>query len=159
MESMIVTATEADGEQIQSIAARAGVFSQEEVDAVSVMWTEYLTLGPEDSGYHFIAYRQGNQVLGFAIYGPRDLTDGVFDLYWIAVDPTARCNGVGRKLLTTCEDAAREMGGRMLIAETSGTPLYEPTRKFYFSMGYANEACIKDFYTIGDDLIIFIKRI
>ena len=156
---MIITATEADGSQIQSIAARAGVFSQEEIDSVSVMWTEYLTLGPEDSGYHFIVDRDEDRVLGFAIYGPRDLTDGVFDLYWIAVDPDARCNGVGRKLLTASEEAAHTMGGRMLIAETSGTPLYDSTRKFYFSMGYENEATIKDFYTIGDDLKIFIKRI
>ncbi len=156
---MIIAATEADGPQIQSIVARAGVFNQEEVDSVSVMWTEYLTLGTEGSGYHFIVYREANQVFGFAIYGPRDLTDGVFDLYWVAVDPTARCHGIGRSLLTTCEDAARQMGGRMLIAETSGTPLYEPTRKFYFSVGYENEACIKDFYMIGDDLRIFIKRL
>jgi len=158
-EFMIVTATEADGSQIQGIAARAGVFSQEEVDSVQVMWTEYLTLGPEDSGYYFIAYRSGDRVLGFAIYGPRELTDGVFDLYWISVDPNARCNGVGRSLLTASENAVRKMGGRMLIAETSGTPLYEPARKFYFAMGYENEAIIKDFYTIGDDLMIFIKRI
>ena len=156
---MIITATETDGSQIQSIAARAGVFSQEEIDSVQVMWTEYLTLGSEGSGYHFIADRDGERVLGFAIYGPRDLTDGVFDLYWIAVDPEARCNGVGRKLLTTCEEAARQMGGRMLIAETSGTPLYDATRKFYFSMGYENEATIRDFYATGDDLKIFTKRI
>lgn len=156
---MIVTATEADGSQIQDIAARAGVFSQEEIDSVGVMWNEYLTLGSEGSGYHFIAYRDGQRVLGFAIYGPRDLTEGVFDLYWIAVDPEARCNGVGRKLLNASEEAVRAAGGRILIAETSGTPLYEPTRKFYFSMGYENEATIKDFYTVGDDLKIFTKRI
>ncbi len=156
---MIITATEADGAQIQSIAARAGVFSQEEVECVRVLWEEYLTGGSERCGYNFIVYRDGDHVLGFACYGPRDLTDGAFDLYWIAVDPTARRNGVGCKLLTASENAAREMGGRMLIAETSGTPHYEPTRKFYFSMGYQNEARIKDFYTIGDDLMIFIKRI
>jgi ribosomal protein S18 acetylase RimI-like enzyme len=156
---MIVTATEADGSQIQDIAARAGVFSPEEIDSVGVMWNEYLTLGSEGSGYHFIAYRDGQRVLGFAIYGPRDLTEGVFDLYWIAVDPEARCNGVGRKLLNASEEAVRAAGGRILIAETSGTPLYEPTRKFYFSMGYENEATIKDFYTVGDDLKIFTKRI
>ncbi|HLO33467.1 MAG TPA: GNAT family N-acetyltransferase, partial [Anaerolineales bacterium] len=147
---MIITATEADGSQIQSITARAGVFSQEEVDSVHVMWTEYLTLGPESSGYHFIVYRDVDRVLGFAIYGPRDLTDGVFDLYWIAVDPEARCHGVGRTLLTASEDAVRKLGGRMLIAETSGTPYYEPARKFYFGMGYENAAIIKDFYTPGD---------
>jgi ribosomal protein S18 acetylase RimI-like enzyme len=156
---MIVTATEADGSQIQSITARAGVFSQEEVECVSELWEEYLTLGSERCGYNFIVYRDGDQVLGFACYGPRDLTDGAFDLYWIVVDPTARCKGVGRTLLTASEEAVREMGGRMLIAETSGTPLYEPARKFYFRTEYENEAIIKDFYTIGDDLMIFIKRI
>jgi ribosomal protein S18 acetylase RimI-like enzyme len=156
---MIITATELDGVQIRSIAARAGVFSPEEVECVGELWEEYLTDGPEICGYNFIVYRDGDQVLGFACYGPRDLTNGVFDLYWIAVDPIARFNGVGRKLLTASEEAARQAGGRMLIAETSGTPLYESTRKFYFSMGYENEAIIKDFYTIGDDLMIFVKRI
>lgn len=156
---MIITATEADGSQIQSIAARAGVFSEEEVDCVVELWEEYLALVSERCGYNFIVDREGDRVLGFACYGPRDLTDGAFDLYWIAVDPIARCNGVGRKLLTAAEEAAHAMGGRMLIAETSGAPHYEITRKFYLSMGYKNEATIKDFYTIGDDLLIFVKRI
>lgn len=156
---MIVTATEANGPQIQSITARAGVFNEEEVDSVRVMWSEYLNLGPEHSGYNFIVYREDEQVLGFAIYGYRDLTDGVYDLYWIAVDPDARRKSVGRALIAACEAAVRQAGGRMLIAETSGTAHYEPTRKFYVGVGYENEATIKDFYATGDDLKIFIKRI
>jgi len=156
---MIIPATQADGPQIQSITARAGVFNQEEIECVGELWEEYLTSGSEECGYNFIVYKEGNQVLGFACYGPRDLTNGAFDLYWIAVDPSARGKGVGRALLTASENATREMGGRMLIAETSGTPHYEPTRKFYFGMGYENEASIKDFYATGDDLVIFIKRI
>jgi hypothetical protein len=56
------------------------------------------------------------------------------------------------------EEAVRQAGGRMLIAETSGTSHYEPTRNFYLGMGYILEACIKDFYSAGDDLAIFIKR-
>jgi len=58
-----------------------------------------------------------------------------------------------------CENAVHQTGGRILIAETSGTPLYDGTRKFYFGMGYENEATIKDFYSMGDDLKIFTKRI
>jgi len=158
-EFIIVTATAADGPQIKNITARAGVFSQEEIECVRELWEEYLTLGSEGCGYYFIVYRDGGQVLGFACYGPRDLTDGAFDLYWIAVDPTARCKGVGRALLTASESAVSQMGGRMLIAETSGTPHYESTCKFYLGMGYENEAIIKDFYRIGDDLMIFVKRI
>ncbi|MBP6178182.1 MAG: GNAT family N-acetyltransferase [Anaerolineales bacterium] len=156
---MIVKATKPDGDQIQDITARAGVFNQEEVDCVAVLWEEYLTGGPELCGYNFIVEREGDQVLGYACYGPRDLTNGVFDLYWIAVDPNVRQKGVGRKLLTASEDAVREAGGRIVVAETSGTPLYEPTRKFYLGMGYANEASIKDFYSDGDDLKIFTKRV
>ena len=155
---MIISATEADGPQIRDIAARAGVFSQEEVECVADLWEEYLTVGPVVGGYNFIVDRDGDQVLGFACYGPRDLTSGVFDLYWIAVDSTSHRNGVGRKLLTATEAAVCQADGRMLIAETSGTPHYEPTRKFYLGMGYAIEATIRDFYSADDDLVIFVKR-
>jgi GNAT superfamily N-acetyltransferase len=109
-------------------------------------------------GYNFIVEREGDQVFGFACYGPRDLTTGVFDLYWIAVDGNVHRNGVGRRLLIAAEESVRQAGGRMLIAETSGSPDYEPTRKFYLGMGYTMEASIRDFYTEGDDLAIFVKR-
>lgn len=156
---MISTATAADKAQIADITARAGVFSQEEIDSVPAMFDEYLKYGAEASGYHFIVYREGEQVLGYAIYGYRDLTDGVYDLYWIAVDPNARRKGVGRKLLTACEEAVRSEGGRMLIAETSGTAEYASTREFYLRTGFVNEASIRDFYKPGDDLKIFVKRL
>lgn len=156
---MISPATEADKTPITDITARAGVFNQEEVDSVPAMFDEYLKHGTEGSGYHFIVYREGKQVLGYAIFGFRDLTDGVYDLYWIAVDPSARRRSVGRKLLEFCEEAVRIEGGRMIIAETSGTDEYVSTREFYLRTGYKAEAVIKDFYKPGDDLYIFIKRI
>jgi ribosomal protein S18 acetylase RimI-like enzyme len=155
---MILSATGADGPQIQDIAARAGVFNQEEVDCVAALWEDYLTVGPVVGGYNFIVDRDGEWVLGFSCYGPRDLTTGVFDLYWIAVDSRTHRSGVGRRLLNATEEAVRQAGGRMLIAETSGTVHYEPTRNFYFGMGYVLEATIKDFYSEGDDLAIFVKR-
>ena len=155
---MIITAIKADGPQIRDIAARAGVFSQEEVECVADLWEEYLSTGPVVGGYNFLVDRDGDRVFGFACYGPRDLASGVFDLYWIAVDSTTHRNGVGRKLLSAAEEAVRQADGRMLIAETSGTPHYEPTRKFYLGMGYVIEATLRDFYSEGDDLVIFVKR-
>ena len=155
---MIITATEADGPQIQDITARAGVFNQEEIDCVRAIWEDYLTVGPVIGGYNFIVEREEDRVLGFACYGPRDLTSGVFDLYWIAVDSTLHRNGVGRRLLIATEEAVCQAGGRMLIAETSGTDHYTSTRMFYVGMGYTMEATIKDFYSDGDDLAIFVKR-
>jgi ribosomal protein S18 acetylase RimI-like enzyme len=155
---MIRTAVETDGPQIQEVAVRSGLFNGEEIECVWAIWEEYLAEGPVEGGYNFIVDRDGDRVRGFACYGPRDLTTGVFDLYWIAVDSTFHRNGVGRRLLVATEEAVCKAGGRMLIAETSGTPHYEPTRKFYLGMGYIQEATIKDFYSEGDDLAIFVKR-
>jgi ribosomal protein S18 acetylase RimI-like enzyme len=155
---MILAAIESDGPQILSIAERAGVFNQEEIECVRAIWEEYLAEGPVEGGYNFLVDRNGDQVLGFACYGPRDLASGVFDLYWIAVDSKSHRNGIGRRLLIATEEAVCKAGGRMLIAETSGTSYYESTRKFYLGMGYIMEATIKDFYREGDDLAIFVKR-
>jgi ribosomal protein S18 acetylase RimI-like enzyme len=155
---MIRTAVETDGPQIQEVSVRAGLFNREEIECVWAIWEEYLAEGPVEGGYNFIVDRDGDKVRGFACYGPRDLTTGVFDLYWIAVDSAFHRNGVGRRLLVATEEAVCKAGGRMLIAETSGTPHYEPTRKFYLGMGYIQEATIKDFYSEGDDLAIFVKR-
>lgn len=156
---MIFTATEADGPQIQDITARIDIFGQEEVDSVKEAWLEYRTYASPPDGYYFLVYRDGDKVLGFTCYGIRYLSQGVYDLFWIAVDPNARRNGVGRELITASEEAVRTMGGRILIAETSGTAEYASTREFYVRMGYENEASIKDFYKPGDDLKIYTKRL
>jgi D-alanine-D-alanine ligase len=155
---MITEATEVDGPQIEDIIDRAGVFDDEEVEALGAVWEEYLILGAEDSGYNFLVERDGDAILGFACSGHRDLTDGVFDLYYIVVDPELRRRGTGRRLLAASEAAAREAGARMMIVETSGTSEYEPTPEFYRGAGYRIEATIKDFYCVGDDLEVFVKR-
>ena len=66
---------------------------------------------------------------------------------------------MGRGLLAATEEAVRKQGGRLLIVETSGLPKYEPTRTFYHATGYTLEATLKDFYSDGDDLVIFTKRL
>ena len=156
---MISTAIKADGPQILDITKRIDIFTQQEVDSVDEAWWEYMKYGSPPDGYHILVYRENDKVLGFTIYGIRFLAEGVYDLLWIAVDPDARRKGVGRDLIIASEEAVREMGGRILIAETSGTPEYASTREFYIRMGYANEASIKDFYKQGDDLKIYTKRL
>jgi ribosomal protein S18 acetylase RimI-like enzyme len=156
---MITTAIKEDGLQIHAVNAATSVFSQEEVKCVDELWDEYLAEGAEQSGYYFIVEKEDGQVLGYTCYGPRALTDRTYDLYWIAVNPNIRGGGVGRALLAATEKAARKLGGRLLIVETSGLPKYEPTRAFYLATGYALEATLKDFYRDGDDLIIFTKRL
>lgn len=156
---MITTATESDGAGVLHITKHAGVFNKEEIDCVTELWDEYLRQGSQTSGYYFLVDREDEQVTGYACYGPRALTEGTFDLYWIAVDPQNRRSGVGRKLLVRVEEAVRQLGGRLLVVETSGLEKYAPTRRFYLATGYLLEATLRDFYADGDDLVIFTKRL
>jgi ribosomal protein S18 acetylase RimI-like enzyme len=156
---MISVPSDKDGAQIHAITVTTTVFSQEEMECVDELWEEYQAQGPERSGYYFLVEKENERVLGYACYGPRSLTSGTYDLYWVAVDPTARRGGVGRKLLVASEKAVRKLGGRLLVLETSGLPTYEPTRNFYFATGYKLEATLKDFYSEGDDLVIFTKHL
>ena len=94
---------------------------------------------------------------GFACYGPIPLTEGVYDLYWIAVDPAAQKKGIGRYLLGYVEREIKKQGGRMLLIETSSQESYGATIRFYEKSGYQLAARIKDFYRIGDDKLVFSK--
>ncbi len=156
---MISLPVESDGPKILEIAANAGVFEPAEVDTVLELWNEYLQKGPDVSGYHFIVYREEDQILGFACFGPRALTEGTYDLYWIAVDKTCHGRGIGQSLLRQVEQMVRSRGGRLIFVETSGTDHYEATRRFYLRAGYEQEAVIRDFYRPKDDLVIFTRHL
>lgn len=157
---MIAAPLPTDGPQIHEITAGIGVFSPEEVQCVDELWQEYQAQGPERSGYHWLVERdEDGRVLGYTCYGPRALTSGTFDLFWIAVDTRIQRGGVGRRLLAATEEEVRKLGGRLLFVETSGLPKYEPTRQFYLGTGYTWEATIRDFYSEGDDLVIFTKHL
>jgi len=95
--------------------------------------------------------------LGYACFGPHPLTQGTYDLYWIAVDPVAQGHGIGHALLARVEAEVQARGGRLLLIETSSTPAYASARRLYETSGYRCEAIIHDFYAPGDDLLIFSK--
>jgi ribosomal protein S18 acetylase RimI-like enzyme len=156
---MIDTPHGSDGAAIVNVAASTGFFSQEEVDCVAELWEEYRQKGAITSGYHFLVDRQNGNLKGFACYGPHALAEGVYDLFWIAVDKAYQGKGVGKVLMHEAEKEIKELGGRLVVVETSGQPKYEPTRGFYRAAGYTLEATLKDFYHEGDDLVIFTRKL
>jgi ribosomal protein S18 acetylase RimI-like enzyme len=144
---------------IRAISSAVGVFSDEEVATVDELLDAYSTLGAERSGYHFLSAVDHDGIVGFACYGPRAITNGAYDLYWIVTDPAAGRRGVGGRMLAAVETIIAAQNGRMIIAETSGRADYFHTRQFYVKYNYVAEAQIRDFYAPGDDLVIYIRRL
>ena len=96
---------------------------------------DYLTAVAEDGG----------RVAGYILYGPVPLTEGNFDIYWIATDPEIQGKGFGRMLLTRAETDARSRGARTVCLETSSQGGYERTRRFYQQAEYLEESRIPRF--------------
>ena len=148
-----------DPEAVRHIVASTGFFRPAEVDVAVELPTERLARG-EASGYHFVlADDEAGGLVGYACFGPIACTVDSFDLYWIAVDAGRQGRGLGRLVMREAERCIRAMGGRRVYIETSSQPLYEPTRRFYLSAGYAEEARLRDFYTAGDDKVVYVRRL
>jgi GNAT superfamily N-acetyltransferase len=112
-----------------------------------------------NSGYHILVAHVDSTVAGYICYGPAPLTEGTWDIYWVAVARKKQGQGIGGALMKSAEKEIVKAKGRLSIIETSSTSAYEKTRHFHVSQGYQIVACIPDFYTPGDDKLILQKRL
>jgi ribosomal protein S18 acetylase RimI-like enzyme len=139
----------------------SGKFTALEIAVAMELVDEALTRG-EASGYVVaLLEEEGHRppVKGYVCYGPTPLTDGVYDLYWIVVDPRSQGQGFGGRLLQYVEEDVVARGGRMLIVETSSQQTYEAAIRFYQKSGYDLAARIKNFYRVGDDKLVFSREL
>jgi ribosomal protein S18 acetylase RimI-like enzyme len=111
------------------------------------------------SGYHILVAEVDSTVTGYICYGSAPLTEGTWDVYWVAVARERQGQGIGSALMKSAEKDIVRAKGRLSIIETSSTPAYEKTRHFHLSQGYEIVARIPDFYTPGDDKLILQKRL
>lgn len=109
--------------------------------------------------YQVLVASRDAKIVGYVCYGPTPMTDGTFDLYWIASDPLVRGQGVGAALVSAMEGDIRRRKGRLIRVETSAMEAYGPTRGFYAAMQYKEESRFRDFYKPGEDLIVLAKRL
>jgi ribosomal protein S18 acetylase RimI-like enzyme len=96
---------------------------------------------------------------GYICYGPTPMTEGTWDLYWVATHPAARGRGVARALVERMESELREVGARNVRVETSQSEGYGAAHGFYARMSYPVVARFPDFYKPGDDLLVMYKRL
>jgi len=142
---------------LEEILVATGSFTDAEV-TIALELLETVINDPGQQDYEVAVADIGDHVAGYVLFGPVPLTEGNYDLYWIAVDPNSQGSGVGRRLMKHVEEQVRLRGGRLLCLETSSQGGYLRTRKFYEQAGYVEESCIRDFYKPGDDRLTYVKR-
>jgi len=96
-------------------------------------------------------------VMGYVCYGLNPVTDALFDVYWIAVDPSMQRHGAGRALLSHAEACVRRAGGRGLVIDTSSRMEYQPAHRLYVRCGFQRVAEVPDYYQPGDSLVMYMK--
>lgn len=144
---------------LRRILEATKVFRPDEIE-VAIELMELALDDPEQEDYELFSHvDDAGRVQGYYCFGATPMTEGTFDLYWIATDPAHHGQGIGSRLLEHCENRIRGKGGRLIVVETSSQPSYDPTRRFYAERGYTEEARIRGYYKTGDDLVIFTKHL
>lgn len=149
--------TAADKPALMLILNQIPEFEPEEIGVAEGVIDNYLK-SPASSGYYILVADYNSSLAGYICYGDTPLTKGTWDIYWIAVASRHQSLGIGKALVEAAESNIKELKGRLIIIETSSKPEYEKTRRFHKARGYALTCRIADFYSPGDDLLIFQKR-
>jgi ribosomal protein S18 acetylase RimI-like enzyme len=139
---------------LERLVRATGRFRDSEVRTAVELLDEALA---GDDDYRFIGAYDGDELVGYACWGPTPGTEGTHDLYWIVVAPERQGAGVGRALLQHVEATLTADGRRLLVAETSGRADYRLTRAFYEKHGFTRAATIPGYYAPGDDLVLYTK--
>lgn len=155
---MIRILKEEDKNSIKSILTDTNNFNEEEITIALELIDVYIK-DKEQKDYEIFVDEEANKIRGYVCIGPRPLTVGTYDLYWIAVNPKVQSKGVGSGMIKFVEEHLKDKKGRLILIETSGKASYEKERKFYEKNLYKELVNIKDFYNEGDSLVIYGKYI
>lgn len=155
---MIRPTTPAEVPQIVAMAQATGVFKPIEIEALQEVFDDFFAANRE-FGHHCATGWDGDAPYGFVYFAPVPMTERTWSMYWIVVDPNRHAKGLGTKLLHHAEQTIQREHGRILLIETSALPHYELTRRFYLKHSYEEAARIRDYYSDGDDMVMFRRRI
>jgi ribosomal protein S18 acetylase RimI-like enzyme len=150
-----------DQPTLVELARDTGAFKPHEVETLAGLIEWYFAEAHAEEGHLSFVGLVDDRIVGFVYYAPEDptMTDRTWTLYWIAVSVVEQGQGLGRRLMNFVEDDLKQRGARLLLIETSSTPQYESTRIFYQRLGYAEVACVPDFYAEGDGKVFFSRKL
>jgi ribosomal protein S18 acetylase RimI-like enzyme len=154
---MIRPMKEEDREAVLDIIHATDMFLPSEIFYAEEQIDIYLHQPSQKDYFLVVVENENHKVVGYMSYGPTPLTDGTYDLYWMAVLPQDQGRGLGKELVRWLERTVEGAKGRLIVIETSSQPKYHPTQQFYLRLGYTEAARIPSFYRPGDDRIIYVK--
>ena len=109
--------------------------------------------------YEFKIVESEGLVIGFACYTKVASSKKSYQLYWLAVHPSAQGMGIGKKLLEEVESDIRKKGGKLIILETSTNPAYSAAGHLYEKAGYKVAAKVDGLYTEEEDYLMYKKEL
>lgn len=155
---MIRPAIPDDTPALLSLTAGTGVFKPYEVEVLKEVLDDFHA-GRMGEDHHAVVLERDRRVVGYAYYAPDGMAERAWYLYWIAVAKDAQNGGIGGELMRHVEEDVKRRRGRIMFIETSSLPHSELTRRFYLRQGYAVTGVLRDFYSDGDDMVVFRKRL
>ncbi|MEK7688820.1 MAG: GNAT family N-acetyltransferase [Deltaproteobacteria bacterium] len=159
MELRIRKVVAKDKDVIEAIIKNNENFTDEEKYCAAELLDIYLKDTARGEYLFICAAGEADKPLGYVCYGRAPFTDSTYDVYWIAVEPLWQGMKVGKTIMNHLENILEREKARMIIAETSSQPKYDKARLFYERLGFMEAARIRDFYRVGDDKIIYIKKL
>ena len=106
---------------LKELLRAIGVFEEHEIRVAEELLDAALAGDPDYTVYVAelkpgdASEQPARAVMGYVCYGLNPVTDALFDVYWIAVDPSMQRHGAGRALLSHAEACVRRAGGRGLV--------------------------------------------
>jgi ribosomal protein S18 acetylase RimI-like enzyme len=152
---MIRQTTPDDTPAVMALADATGLFPPDGLVFLRQLLAD--SLGETEPTDPFWLTDEDDGPVGVAYCEPERLAEGTWNLQLIAIHPERQGEGRGTQLLQAVEQALKQRSGRLMLVETSGLPELAGTRAFYEKYGFEAEACIRDFYALGDDKVVFRK--
>jgi ribosomal protein S18 acetylase RimI-like enzyme len=150
--------TARDRQGILDLLVSTSAFQEHEMTvAMELVDTALNKPGQED--YHPYVLEDDGSLVAYACFGRNPMTRFTYDLYWLATHNDRMRQGHAQALFRFVEQEIKRRGGRLLVIETSSKDSYGGSRQFYDRVGCEFAARLPDFYDVGDDRVIYFKRL
>jgi ribosomal protein S18 acetylase RimI-like enzyme len=158
---LINSVTPQERARLLGLATSTGLFSEEEAESLLGGVLDGIKAKELPEGHQAFSCRKqpDGPAVGWCYFAPDDHAVGVWNLWWIGVDPEEHGTDAGRAILAHVEECVVGSGGRLLVIETSDSEALARARRFYTRAGYKDCGRIPHFYAENEAKVIFARRL